>query len=84
MDPLTELVVLGTSLTHSTKWLVTVAIRLSVLGVILVIGGIRSPCSQVPAFSKHLEKGFHWVIYAARVAMDTSLLHIEFGTPLIF
>ena len=60
------------------------AIRSSVLGATLAIAGTRSPCSRVPAFSKHLEKGIHQVAPAFRVAMDTSLLHIAFGIPLTF
>ena len=54
------------------------------LGVYLGSGGSRSPCSQVPPFSKHLEKGYPRVVPASRVAMDTSPLAYGFCSPLTF
>ena len=54
------------------------------LGVHMGSGDSRSPSSQVPPFSKHLEKGFLWVIPASRVAMDTSPLANGFCPLLTF
>ena len=48
------------------------------------IGGSRSPCSRVPLFSKHLEKGFLLVVPTSRVAMDTFPLAYGFCSPLTF
>ena len=53
------------------------ATRSLVLVVISGIGDTKSPCSQAPPFSKHLDKGFHpRMVPASRVAMDTSLQHM--------
>lgn len=46
-----------------------------------VLGVMGYTCSQVPLFSKQLDKGLDWVAPAIRVAMHTSL-HIASGTPL--
>ena len=58
--------------------------RVRCFGSILGSGGSRSPCSRVPPFSKHLEKGSLWVVPVSTVAMDTFPLANGFCSPLTF